>query len=73
VAECAVVRGTDDAGLEIPVAFVVLKKGASVTEEEIQEFVKSRLARFKYPRRVRFVDSLPRTDRGKVDKKALAP
>ncbi len=38
---------------------------------ELQEFVKARLAKHKYPRIVEFVDDLPKNDRGKVDRKLL--
>ena len=39
--------------------------------EEIKQFVKARLALYKYPRWIEFVDSLPKNDRGKIDRKLL--
>ncbi|RMG21123.1 MAG: benzoate-CoA ligase family protein [Deltaproteobacteria bacterium] len=70
VLEAAVI-GVDRGGLMSTKAFIVLKDGASATAEEIQGFVKERLARYKYPREVEFVGSLPKNDRGKIDRKAL--
>ena len=69
VVECAVAAYRDAQDLEKPIAYVVRR--GTATAEELQEFVKKTLAPYKYPRRVRFVESLPRTDRGKVDRKRL--
>ena len=52
--------------------FVVVRSGASVSEQDVKEYVKSRLARFKVPRDVVFVDELPRNPTGKVVKRLLA-
>jgi fatty-acyl-CoA synthase len=52
-------------------AFVVLKAGQRMTEEEVIEYCKSHLASYKKPRSVRFVDSLPRNPSGKVLKTKL--
>ena len=54
-----------------PRALVVLKKGESATPEEIMEFCKERLAGFKRPKSVVFLDSLPRNQMGKILKKEL--
>jgi acyl-CoA synthetase (AMP-forming)/AMP-acid ligase II len=54
-------------------AFVVLREGATVTEEQLKAFVHDQLARFKTPREVVFLDSLPRTATGKVVKRKLRP
>lgn len=40
-------------------AFVVIKKGASVSEDEVRDFVRDNLARYKVPRDVLFLDELP--------------
>jgi benzoate-CoA ligase len=73
VAECAVIgyKGAD--GLTKPKAFVVLRQGGGDAElaRELQEFVKGRLAPFKYPRIVEFAPSLPKNDRGKIDRRQL--
>jgi benzoate-CoA ligase len=73
VAECAVIGYKDADGLVKPKAFVVPKEGAGseVLARELQEFVKGRLAHFKYPRLLEFTPSLPKNDRGKIDRKQL--
>jgi benzoate-CoA ligase family protein len=74
VRECAVIGVGDDQGLVKPMAFVVASTGfgASVElERELKEFVKGRLAPYKYPRWIEFRDELPKNDRGKIDRKAL--
>ncbi|WP_043633569.1 AMP-binding protein [Nonomuraea candida] len=53
------------------VAFVQLKEGAAVTAEELIEWARERVGRVKYPREVRFVDSVPVTSVLKLDRKAL--
>jgi benzoate-CoA ligase family protein len=73
VLECAVV-GHESGGLVKPKAFVVLREGFEGAEqlaEEIKQFVKSHIAVYKYPRWVEFVSSLPKNDRGKIDRKKL--
>jgi 2-aminobenzoate-CoA ligase len=52
-------------------AFVVPRAGSSVTAGELQDFVKQSLAPYKYPREVVFLDSLPRTATGKVQRYRL--
>ena len=56
---------------EVPHAFVVLRPGIPVTEQELRDFVRSRLAHFKAPRDVSFVPELPRTATGKTQKYVL--
>ena len=70
VVECAVVAAPDDTWGEVPAAFVVLRAGAAVTEADLVEHVKSRIARFKAPKSVTFRD-LPKTATGKIQKFAL--
>jgi benzoate-CoA ligase len=73
VLECAVV-GHESEGLVKPKAFVVLREGFTAEEqlaEGIKQFVKEHIAIYKYPRWVEFVDSLPKNDRGKIDRKKL--
>jgi len=73
VLECAVV-GHESEGLVKPKAFVVLREGFVAAEplaEGIKQFVKQQIAIYKYPRWVEFVDSLPKNDRGKIDRKKL--
>jgi benzoate-CoA ligase family protein len=74
VLECAVVGHDDGDGLVKPKAFVVIREGIESSEtlvEEIKQFVKSRLALYKYPRWIEFLPSLPKNDRGKVARKLL--
>jgi fatty-acyl-CoA synthase len=52
-------------------AFVVLRDGAELSEDEIKDYVKDNLARYKVPREVVFVDELPRNPTGKVLKREL--
>jgi benzoate-CoA ligase family protein len=74
VLECAVVGHHAGDGLTKPKAFIVLREGQAPSDQlasEIKEFVKSRIALYKYPRWVEFVSSLPKNDRGKIDRKKL--
>jgi benzoate-CoA ligase len=68
VLEAAVIGITDQDGLTKTKAFVVLKPGKSVTEEELKAFVKDRLAPYKYPRSIQFVSELPKTATGKIQR-----
>ena len=68
VLECAVVGHADADELVKPKAFVVLKSGASATEDELKAHVKSALAPYKYPRWVEFVAELPKTATGKIQR-----
>ena len=70
VLECAVVAIPDEKWGERPKAFVALKPGKEATEQEIIDFCKERLARFKAPAAVEFTD-LPKTSTGKVQKFVL--
>jgi acyl-coenzyme A synthetase/AMP-(fatty) acid ligase len=74
VKEAAVVGFKDEQGLEKPRAFVVAKEGQAPGEalaEELKSHVKGRLEPYKYPREVRFVAELPKSERGKVLKSQL--
>jgi enamine deaminase RidA (YjgF/YER057c/UK114 family) len=74
VSECAVVGIPDEARGQIVKAFVVPAAGVSGTDtlaRELQEFVKSELAPYKYPRAVEFVAELPRTLTGKLQRYRL--
>jgi fatty-acyl-CoA synthase len=72
VFECAVVSAPDPKWGEIPVAIVVLKEGAKLTQEELLEFLGQRIARFKLPRAIEFSGQpLPKTGTGKIVKRAL--
>ena len=66
----AVVAQPDEKWGESPCAFVELKEGGSATEQEIIEFCRSRMARFKVPKTVVF-GVLPKTSTGKIQKFVL--
>jgi benzoate-CoA ligase len=71
VLEAAVIGKSDEEQLVKPIAFVVLKSGHEPTDSlagELQQHVKSRLAPFKYPRWIEFIDELPKTATGKIQR-----
>ena len=68
VLESAVIGKEDQDGLTKTKAYVVLKDGMQATTEELQAFVKQRLAPYKYPRFVEFVEELPKTATGKIQR-----
>jgi benzoate-CoA ligase len=68
VLEAAVIGKEDAEGLVKTKAFVVLKAGAHADEAELKAFVKERLAPYKYPRFIEFVDELPKTATGKIQR-----
>jgi 2-aminobenzoate-CoA ligase len=74
VKECAVVGLPDVERGQAVSAFIVLAPGADPTPavaKELQDFVKSEIAPYKYPRRVEFMESLPRTATGKLQRYRL--
>ena len=74
VREVAVIGEPDETRGELVVAVVVLRDGVEGSDElarELQEHVKAETAPYKYPRRVRFVDELPKTTSGKIHRAAL--
>ncbi len=74
VAECGVVGRPDDERGMIILAYVVLKPGQTADDAQVkalQDHVKHSLAPYKYPREVRFVTALPRTETGKLQRFAL--
>jgi benzoate-CoA ligase len=68
VLEAAVVGVQDAEGLTKTKAFVIRKPGMDVDEGELKAFVKEHLAPYKYPRFIEFVDSLPKTATGKIQR-----
>jgi acetyl-CoA synthetase/medium-chain acyl-CoA synthetase len=74
VMESAVVACPDEIRGEIVKAFIVLTKGYQPSEtlvRELQEFVKKYTAPYKYPRKIQFIDELPKTISGKIKRKEL--
>jgi benzoate-CoA ligase family protein len=74
VVDCAVVGIKDADNLDTTKAFVVLKKGATPNQDkadEIKKFAKEKVSSYKFPRYVEFMDDLPKTKVGKVDRLSL--
>ena len=71
VAEAALVGAPDETWGEVGVAAVISRPGAHASADELLAFCQGRLARFKIPRRIVFVDDFPRTALGKPQKAAL--
>jgi benzoate-CoA ligase len=74
VREAAIIGHDAGDGLVKPKAFIVLRETHAPCAElaqSIQEFVKSHLALYKYPRWVEFINAMPKNDRGKIDRKQL--
>lgn len=71
VQECAVIGAPDEARGAIVKAFIVLKGGAAAGDtlvKELQDFVKRTIAPYKYPREIIFLDDLPKTQTGKIQR-----
>jgi 2-aminobenzoate-CoA ligase len=71
VAECAVVGANDSERGQVVAAFVVLRAGVEADNLRIkilQDHVKATIAPYKYPRLVKFVDALPKTQTGKIQR-----
>jgi acyl-CoA synthetase (AMP-forming)/AMP-acid ligase II len=71
VAEAAVIGVPDELWIERVHAVIFLKEGRQVTGDEIIEFCKNHLARYKAPKSVEFVESLPKNPQGKILKREL--
>ncbi|MDI9932310.1 fatty acyl-CoA synthetase [Rhodococcus sp. IEGM 1354] len=71
VAEVAVIGTPDDKWIEAVTAVVVLKDGSEASAQELIDHVKGRIAPFKVPKTVTFLDELPRNQSGKLLKRAL--
>jgi acyl-CoA synthetase (AMP-forming)/AMP-acid ligase II len=71
VFECAVVGAPHDKWVESVTAFVVLRPGKTASEAELIEFTRERLATYKVPKSVRFIEQIPKSAVGKVLRRAL--
>jgi fatty-acyl-CoA synthase len=71
ILECAVVGKPHGQWGEVPIAFVVPRNGTQLTSQEVIDFAKSRMARFKAPKEVIFLDEFPRGGTGKIMKSVL--
>jgi long-chain acyl-CoA synthetase len=72
IAETACVGVLDDYKGQIPTAFIVLKEGQSATVDEIRDFCRQSLSDYKVPKQIKFVDSMPRTRSGQIDRRLLS-
>ena len=72
VSEAAYVGVIDEYKGQIPTAFIVLKEGQSGTAEEIRKFCSQSLADFKLPKQIKFMDSIPKTESGQIDRRRLS-
>jgi long-chain acyl-CoA synthetase len=72
VVETACIGVLDDYKGQIPTAFIVLKEGQSATVDEIRNFCRQSLSEYKVPKQIKFVDSMPRTDSGQIDRRRLS-
>ena len=71
VFECAVVGAPHEKWVESVTAFVVLRSGVDASEEELIEFARERLATYKVPKSVRFIEQVPKSAVGKLLRRAL--
>jgi long-chain acyl-CoA synthetase len=71
VSQCAVIGVPDDRWGEAVKAFVLVRKGKHVSEDEIIQFCRKSLASYKKPKSVEFVEELPRNPQGKILKRVL--
>jgi acetyl-CoA synthetase len=71
VGEAAVIGVPDPLRGQVARAYLVLRDGESTTSSQLQAYMKSELSRHEYPREIEFIDVLPKTPAGKVNRKAL--
>ena len=71
VLEAAVIGVPDEQWGEVPKALVVLKPGQQATQEQLQEHQTSAFAKWQLPDQVLFVEAIPKTSVGKLDKKRI--
>lgn len=71
VKEASVISVKDDLRGEVPKAVITIKPGRHLSSKDLLKFCRARLAHYKVPRAVEFMDELPKTSSGKINKKAL--
>ena len=71
VEECAMVGVPDDKGYELPILFIKKKEDAVLSEKETRGHLKGRVAQFKMPKRIIFIEEFPKTATGKIKKTEL--
>jgi fatty-acyl-CoA synthase len=72
VREVAVIGVPDEKWGEVGMAYIVLKPGTTMDTEQMRSFCDGQLARYKIPKHARFIDELPKSDSGKILKRALS-
>ena len=71
IEECAMVGVPDGRGSELAVLYLKCAEDVTVDKREVEDSLKDRVARFKMPRRIKFIDEFPKTATGKIKKNAL--
>lgn len=71
IQNCAIIGVPDDKWGETGKALIILRQGETLTKEEIYEYLQGKVARYKFPSHIQFVDSFPHTESGKVKKSDL--
>jgi fatty-acyl-CoA synthase len=71
IADVTVIGIPDQKWGEVPQAFIVVRTGERLAEEDVREYCKDKLAKYKIPKHIKFVDSIPKTPAGKVLKDEL--
>lgn len=71
IKEVAVIGVEDEKWGEVGKAYIVLKENSLASENEIIEFCKGNLAKYKIPKHIEFLSELPKSEAGKIDKKKL--
>jgi len=71
VLECAIVGVADRVMGQAVKAFIVTTKGSNITQEDLENYLEVRVARYKLPKYIEFVNSLSMTPSGKINKNAL--
>ncbi len=71
ITEAAIIGVPDDKWGEVGKAFIVKSKESKLSEEDIKNYCLERLAKYKIPKHIEFIDTLPTNDAGKIDRKKL--
>jgi fatty-acyl-CoA synthase len=71
ITEAAIIGVPDDKWGEVGKAFIVKSKESKLSEEDIKNYCLERLAKYKIPKHIQFIDTLPTNDAGKIDRKKL--
>jgi len=71
VGEAAVIGVPDKLRGQVPRAYIVLRQGQNADARELQSFMKEQLSKHEYPREIEFIETLPKTPAGKVNRKVL--